>query len=258
MVTLCACTFAPPPANIDAPQDVPRESIGEDPPSARFRDNLIGFWTFDEAGGLVAQDTAPVATRVPLTALDDARFDPPVFSGGRATTAVETFMESEKNTHLPTDCTGANAVTLEAWVAPLTANQGSLAEPVFIAGLAKSVTDRDVVLLQADDRWLGRVRTGAANGTPDLLSTSAATATWTHLVVVADGTARTLYVNNVAEATTAGGTLNGWDTTVAMYLFEEPQKTRFWSGSLALVALYNRALNAAQVEQNFLAGPDAP
>lgn len=259
VTALCACTFSPPPANIDAPLDVGREIGNEDPPSARFRDDLIGFWTFDDASGsLVATDTA-TANRVDLTALDDARFTPPVFAGGRASAAVETLMLSAKSNHLPTDCTAANAVTLEAWIAPLTSDQGTSLEPVFIAGLAKSVTDRDVVLLQAGTQWLARVRTGAPAGTPDLVSTSAAEATtWTHLVVVADSAARTLYVNNQVEATTAGGSLSGWDTSVAMYLFEEPQRTRPWFGSMALVALYNRALTVEQIEQNFIAGPDSP
>jgi len=195
---------------------------------------------------------------VHLPVFEDATHSAPMFAGGRITSETRSLLLSLKNNHLPADCESANAVTLEAWVAPNPANQGTLAQPVFIAGLAKSVTDRDVVLLQADDRWLARVRTGAADGTPNLLSMSATATAWTHLVVVADGDARTLYVNNLSEATTAGGSLAGWDATVAMNLFEEPQKTRNWRGSIALVALYKRALTAQQVEQNFIAGPDSP
>ncbi|HEY5920714.1 MAG TPA: LamG domain-containing protein [Kofleriaceae bacterium] len=259
IVTLCACTFAPPPADIDGAMDVPRESIGEDPPSARFTENLVGFWTFDDTSpSTMAADTSGTATPVPMLVIDDADHGPPVFAGGRVTASARALLQSAKNNHLPPDCESAAAVTLEAWVSPLPANQGSLAEPVFITGLAKSVSDRDVVLLQANGQWLARVRTGAADGTPNLLSTTPTAATWTHLVVVADGTQRTFYVNNMPEATTAGGSLAGWDSTVAMHLFEEPQKTRHWLGSVALVALYNRALTAPQVEQNFLAGPDSP
>jgi hypothetical protein len=259
-LTFAACRFDPLPADIDAPIDTPRESMGgEDPPSARFTDNLIGFWTFDEpAASPEARDTSASAVLVPMTVFEDATHMAPTFSGGRITAETRSLLFSAKNNHLPPDCESANAVTLEAWVAPNPANQGSVAQPVFITGLAKSVTDRDVVLLHTNDRWLARVDTGTADGKPDLVSTSATAMTWTHLVVVADGTARTLYVNNVAEATDLGGSFAGWDTTVAMHLFEEPQRTRHWLGSIALVALYNRALTPTQVEQNFIAGPDSP
>ena len=53
---------------------------------------------------------------------------------------------------------GGRPVTLEAWVAPRAAFQGTVLQPTFIAGLADSVTQRDVVLLQSGGLWSARAR----------------------------------------------------------------------------------------------------
>jgi hypothetical protein len=119
-------------------------------------------------------------------------------------------------------------------------------------------------LLQAGDKWRGLVRTTAAlDGQPDLDSTSLAavvgkTAGMTHLVLVADATQRILYVDDVPEAIGVPGAPMTWDPTYAMALFDEPQHARQWLGTLALVALYDRGLSAAEVHQNFALGPAAP
>jgi len=116
------------------------------------------------------------------------------------------------------------------------------------------------VLLQAGDKWVGRVRTTTnQDGTPSLLSTSvASTLAMTHLVLVADATQRILYVDDVPEAIGIPGAPMGWDTSHVMALLDEPPHGRQWLGSLALVALYDRALSVDEVHQNFMSGPDAP
>ncbi|MEO8706863.1 MAG: LamG-like jellyroll fold domain-containing protein, partial [Kofleriaceae bacterium] len=97
------------------------------------------------------------------------------------------------------------------------------------------------------------------DGKPDLLSISTATAgTMTHLVLVADGAQRILYVNDVAEATGVAAEPSNWDPTYTMSLVDEPQNARQWLGTVGLVAMYNRALTDVEVHQNFAAGSSAP
>lgn len=260
VATLGACAFNPVPASIDArdaPDDISME-ISEGL-STRVKPGLIGFWTFDIApGATVVEDTSGSGTPVPLD-VDTASHAPPVFASGNATATTPARVISAPNNHLPMDCKNTNAVTLEAWVSPNALAQGRLAEPAFIVGLAQSVTLRDIVLLQADTQWLGRVRTSTAlDGKPDLVSVSIAAAEMTHLVLVADNDERRLYVNNQLERSSPAGNLNAWDATYRLVMFEEPQQTRAWVGTIALVAMYNRALSEDDVEQNFNAGPDAP
>jgi hypothetical protein len=58
--------------------------------------------------------------------------------------------------------------------------------------------------------------------------------------------------NQVATATLTGN-LSGW-ASYNLALGGELSGTRYWRGELHLVAIYSRALTAAEVRQNFLAG----
>jgi hypothetical protein len=75
--------------------------------------------------------------------------------------------------------------------------------------------------------------------------------------VVADASQRKLYINGAVEATGIAGGPQAWDSTFALSLVDEPQHARSWLGNVALVAIYDRGLAAAEIEQNYLAGPNA-
>ena len=49
---------------------------------------------------------------------------------------------------------------------------------------------------------------------------------------------------------TPGGSLNDWDDTFAFVLGNEVSGTRMWAGVIRLVAIHNRALSLAQIQQN--------
>jgi len=51
-----------------------------------------------------------------------------------------------------------------------------------------------------------------------------------------------------------GGTLANWDSTFALVLGNETTGQRQWQGVIKFVAIHNRALTAAQIQQNFAAG----
>ena len=52
----------------------------------------------------------------------------------------------------------------------------------------------------------------------------------------------------------AGGTLSDWDDTFAFVLGNEVSGDRQWQGILRMVAVHNRAMTEAQIQQNFAAG----
>jgi hypothetical protein len=52
----------------------------------------------------------------------------------------------------------------------------------------------------------------------------------------------------------AGGNLNDWDDTFAFVLGNEVSGDRQWQGVVRLVAIHNRALSEAQIEQNLAVG----
>jgi hypothetical protein len=78
----------------------------------------------------------------------------------------------------------------------------------------------------------------------------------THLVYTRapDGQA-VLYVNAVPEATArVGGTMGNWDGSFRLALANELTEDRPWLGEYRLVAIYDKALTASQVQQRFQRG----
>jgi hypothetical protein len=68
---------------------------------------------------------------------------------------------------------------------------------------------------------------------------------------------RRLYVNGNSTGDVdarGGGSLADWDDTFALILGNETSSDRPWAGVIKLAAVHNRALTAAQVQQNFAAG----
>lgn len=258
-LALQACGFTVPDAPADAPGDSPADVGDGEVGIPRVKQGLIGLWTFNDApGSQFAMDTSG-AGYVPLEVITTDGISPPTFAGGSITASLPVRLVSSRNTHLAIDCVNAAGVSLEAWVKPSSATQGTVPEPTFITGLAASVDLRDVGLMQAGTHWLAQVRTSTADGKPNLVSTTtASTSSFTHLVVVANGTQRVLYVNGQPEASSPPGPLIGWDQSYAMVLMDEYQHARPWTGTVALVALYSRALTPQEVQQNLMAGAAAP
>jgi hypothetical protein len=65
-----------------------------------------------------------------------------------------------------------------------------------------------------------------------------------------------LYIDGVENQTFMRmGGLSQWDDTYRIIVANEATNDRTWLGELHLIAVYDRALDAGEVEQNFMAGP---
>jgi hypothetical protein len=234
---------------------VPDAAIDAAPPT-RTRGDLIGLWSFDETSGTTIADTSDTTDKVAL----NVTFGAVTFSNGMMMPAGVAVVSSDKSPHLNADVITHGAVTLEAWVVPTLAVQGSATQPALVAGLCSSINSRNISLLQAGSRWVARVRTTAdPNGKPDLTSSQDIVAgALTHLVVVDDATQRILYVNGKPDAVDpAPHAPLGWDKAYKMALGNELAQGRQWTGAFALVAMYQRALSAELIDGNFKSGPAA-
>jgi len=70
-------------------------------------------------------------------------------------------------------------------------------------------------------------------------------------------TGRQIYINGEHTSDidpVAGGVLSDWDDSFAFVLGNEVSGDRLWKGTLKMVALHNRVLNADQIIDNFNAG----
>jgi hypothetical protein len=149
--------------------------------------------------------------------------------------------------------------TVEAWV-----NNANVAqENAYIVSYSAGVNARNFTIAQRMYQYEGFTRSDqtGANGNPILQTRAAdmdAQAALQHVVMTYSPVeGRRFYVNGVytgdADAQ-GGGSLADWDDTFALVLGNETSTNRQWEGVMRLVAIHNRALTPAQIQQNFDAG----
>jgi hypothetical protein len=80
-----------------------------------------------------------------------------------------------------------------------------------------------------------------------------------HIVHTYDGTTERLYIDGVErpETVALSGDYSNWDTTDLFSIGNEAGSDRPFYGNVYLVAVYDRALSAAEVQQNFDASKEA-
>ena len=175
------------------------------------------------------------------------------FAGGKA--QASTAASSKLRTLI--NATGEYSI--EAWVAPGNVVQ----EDMRIVSYSGGLTSRNFNLGQTmyNYDFFNRSDKTNQNGDPQLSTPDAAEvlqATLQHVVATFDPVqGRKIYVNGELVASqdpAPGGTLVDWDDTFAFVLGNEVSGNRNWAGVIRLVAVYNRALTVAQIQQNFEAG----
>ncbi|MGD8613385.1 MAG: hypothetical protein PVI93_20380, partial [Desulfobacterales bacterium] len=160
-------------------------------------------------------------------------------------------------------CRQNNAITIEAWVAPIT---NELYGPARIVTLSENPYSRNLTLgqglwgSQPRDLYDVRLRTTTTglNGMPSLSSPAGSlTAALTHVVYTYDsyGEAR-IYINGQQVASKhVGGDLSNWDEAMRLGLGNEITRDRPWLGTFYRLDIYSRILSPMEVRNNFAAGP---
>lgn len=224
---------------------------------SRVTAGLQVLYTFDEGGGDVVRDVSgstdplnlrigdPSAVHWTETGLEIAR--PTIITAGDPPVRLFDAVRA------------AHAVTIEAWITPANATQEG---PARIVTLSSGVLARNFTLGQQRDQFDVRFRTTTTNpsGQPSLPSApGAAGPAPTHVVYTraTDGRAA-VYVNgSVSAQSQVDGDLSSWDRSFQIALGNELSGDRPWLGTLHLVALYDRALSADEVQRNRAAGARA-
>jgi hypothetical protein len=158
-------------------------------------------------------------------------------------------------TKLVSECMKHGELTVEAWVEPANSTQGG---PARVFSHSQDAWYRNFSLMQFSDAWGVRIRTTQTtlNGT-EIKTGALVTTSLAHLVFTrAASGAAVVYVDSAPEASmTITGDFSNWDTTYGALAANEFVDSRKWLGKLHLIAVYCRALSAAEVVQNHLAGP---
>jgi VCBS repeat-containing protein len=220
----------------------------------RVSGNLQVLYPFSEGSGTTVHDTSGAGTALDLTIGSAAAVS---WGTGSLSFNSATLAQSAGNaTKVITAVQASNALTVEAWVTPKNLTQTG---PAAIVAISQMSNKRDITLGQTTSRYDTRLRTSSTNNAGNALTTNTGTVTTglQHVVFTRDsaGVVKT-FVN---DALVVSGTISGNLSTWASYklgLGDELAGGNPWLGTYHLVAIYSRALTAAEIHQNFLAGKD--
>jgi hypothetical protein len=224
---------------------------------ARYDANVIAEYMFETGQGSTAYDTSGVTPEADLTLFGNVSWvggwGINIGAGG---SAQATTSSSQKLTAM---IQSSGEFSVEVWAAPANVTQTN----AWVVSYSGSNTTRNVTLGQAAMQYAGMTRSSVTdtNGMPALTTTTAngaAQAALQHVVLTYDPVnGQKIYVNGVWTGDvdpSKGGTFANWDSTFALVLGNETTGQRQWQGVLKFVAIHNRALTAAQIQQNFAAG----
>lgn len=223
----------------------------------RHESNVIALYEFKTGSGNTAFDTSGIEPSLNLTLSGDYGW---VGGWGVQFTAGKAQGSTTASAKLRDLITATGEYSIEAWVVPANVTQDGPARIVTYSG---GPMTRNFMLGQTLYNYDTFLRTDQTdqNGEPQLSTADAdedLQATLQHVVVTYDpANGRQIYVNGVHTEDTdpvPGGLLNDWDETFAFALASEVDNDSRWAGTIRLVAIHNRALNAEQVFQNFDVG----
>ena len=230
----------------------------------RHETDQFALWEFKIGSGLTAFDTSGVDPAINLTLIGSVNWVGGYgleFTGGRA--QADTISSDKLYTYIQE--TGQYAI--EAWVIPANVSQ----EDANIVSYSGGDTLRNFTLGQDMYNYEAFNRIDDAppqpNGEPFLTTGDSgeelAQASLQHVVVNYDPTdpvnpGRSIYVNgqrvDAADPRTGPTIANVWDDTFAFILGNETSGARPWMGQVKMVAIHNRPLTQAQIQQNFDVG----
>lgn len=218
---------------------------------------IILLYAFDEESGSTVTDQSGELPAHDLTIADPGNV---TWSANHlsvnAATALSTVSAATK---LVTRAQASGELSVEAWIKPADVTQGG---PARIITMSIDPQSRNFLLGQETNTYAARFRADGEsdwdNGSPTVFTTTGtATTALMHVVHThrSDG-AEVLYVNGVENQTFMRmGGLTQWDATYPIIVANEATNDRAWLGELHLIAVYDQALDASEVQQNFMAGP---
>ncbi|MGI9237159.1 MAG: LamG-like jellyroll fold domain-containing protein, partial [Woeseiaceae bacterium] len=220
--------------------------------SARVDDNAIALFTFAEGAGDLTMDTSGVGAPITLQLEGTEWFD----GGGLRNVSGKAQASEADSRKLFEMITASAAYSVEAWViSDNTAQDG----PARMVSYSQDTAARNFTLGQNAIYYQLRNRTAGTgvNGTPALEALDPQVSTnLQHVVSTYDAVSgRKVYVDGQLsiEENVADDALD-WLDNQLLVLGNEVTNDRLWQGVFKLVAIHDKALNGAEVQQNFDAG----
>ncbi len=231
--------------------------------SARDDSSTIALYEFKAGKGNVISDTSGVTPTLNLRLEGDEDIDYKwvggwgiEFLGGYARTP-----NVNNGQKLRDRIVASGQYSIELWLLSTSADQGMAGDPARIISYSAGGDRRNFTFGQAEHyyEYMHRSSTTDANGEPSLITGDENHhAALQHMVLTFDpNNGRRVYVNGEATDDADGidpGNLLDWDDSFALLMGAEQGGSAQWRGKLRLVAIHDRAMSEAQIQQNFEAG----
>ncbi len=227
---------------------------GSDAATGRVTAGLVLLYEFEDGSGATVADTSGNGSPYDLTIADEKNVK---WGKGHLEVQSETrIANNSPPTKVHDQCKQSKELSLEVWVTPKNTGQGSHSR---VLSNSQDQHSRNFALMQMDNSFGVRLRTSTNPiGTSEIKTPlGTTTTTLTHLVFTrASNGSSGFYIDSaLIKSNTVSGDFGNWDGTWGFVLANEFTDSRTWLGKLHLVAVYCRALSAADVIKNFSEGP---
>ena len=222
----------------------------------RFENDTIALYQFKTGNGNIAYDTSGISPAANLSLTGDIEW---LGSGGLIFNNGKAQASTANSKKLHDLITATGEFSLEAWLTPANVTQEG---PARIVSYSAGDNERNFTLGQSQYNYDFMLRNQATslNGEPALSTPDAdevLQATLQHVVLTYNATeGRKIYVNGkLIEVTDQEiAPLASWDNSFALILGREASNNHIWQGNIRLLALFNKAMTAEQIQQNFDVG----
>lgn len=221
----------------------------------RFEASQIAFYQFKTGSGAIAYDTSGVEPAANLSLQGDISW---VTGWGIQINSGRAQASTQNSRKLANLITATGELSLEAWLVPANVTQEG---PAAIVSYAGSSNERNITLGQSQYNYDFLLRHDQSDlaGLPAASTADAdqvLQATLQHVVLTQDPVnGQRIYVNGEDTGVRAPAVaIRNWDNSFALMLGNEANGNRQWQGTVRLLAVHNKALNAAQVQQNYEVG----
>ena len=221
----------------------------------RFEASQIAFYQFKTGEGAIAYDTSGVEPAANLSLQGDISW---LTGWGLQINSGRAQASTQNSRKLSQLINATGEMSVEAWLVPANVTQEG---PAAIVSYAGSNTERNFTLGQSQYNYDFLLRSADSDfaGIPALSTVDAdevLQATLQHVVVTQDPVnGRRIYVNgNDTGVRDTSAAIGNWDNGYALMIGNEANGNRQWQGAIRMLAIHNKVLSPAQIQQNYAVG----
>jgi len=244
-------TSPPPGGKVRVASSTSNFALTTDGDAARADENAIALFNFSEGTGNVTMDTSGAGAAIALQ-IEGMEW---VDGGGLRNVSGKAQASMADSRKLFDMIAPGNEYSVEAWVIPENTAQDG---PARIVSYSQDTAVRNFTMGQNAIYYQLRNRSAAtgANGTPALEALDPQTNTvLQHVVMTFDAASgRKDYINGQLSIEENISDELNWLDNQFLVIGNEVTNNRLWQGVFKLVAVHNKALTAAEIQQNFDAG----